>query len=120
MKKWLWRWGPVIVWLVVIFGGSSIGSLPRADDELLDAIVHRVAHMFEFAVLGVLLLRAISERGSITWRQVLGVTLLCGLYGVTDEWHQAYVPGRSSELSAVPFDLGGGLIGAWLYRRWQS
>jgi VanZ family protein len=120
MRKLLWRWLPVIVWLAVIFGGSSIGSLPRADDKVLDAIGHRIAHMIEFAVLGALLLRALSERGSITWRQVLGVMLLCGLYGLTDEWHQAYVPGRSSELSAIPFDLGGGLIGAVIWRWWMS
>lgn len=119
MKKLLWRWLPVIIWLAVIFGGSSIGSLPRADDSVLDALLHRIAHVIEFAILGGLLLRAISEPGSITGRQVIGVALGCGLYGLTDEWHQAYVPGRSSELSAVPFDLGGGLIGAWIYRRWR-
>lgn len=118
MRKLLWRWLPVIIWLGVIFGGSSIGSLPRADSALLDALVHRIAHVLEFALLGLLLLRAISERGSITWRQVISAALLCGLYGVTDEWHQAYVPGRSSELSAVPFDFGGGLIGALVWRWW--
>jgi VanZ family protein len=111
---------PVIVWLSVIFIGSSIGNLPRAGGKTLDAIVHRIAHVIEYAVLGGVLLRAMSERGSITWRQVIGVALLCGLYGVTDEWHQAYTPGRSSELSAIPFDLGGGLIGAWIYRWWIS
>jgi VanZ family protein len=112
MKKLIWRWLPVFVWLIVIFIGSSIGSMPRVGGKAVDAIVHRIAHVIEYAVLGGLLLRATSERGSITWRQVIGVALLCALYGVTDEWHQAYVPGRSSELSAIPFDLGGGLIGA--------
>ncbi len=118
-KSWLWRWLPVLVWLSVIFIGSSIGNLPHVGGSLLDGIVHRAAHVIEYAILGVLLIRATGEHGSLTWRQVIGVGLLCGLYGMTDEWHQRYVPGRNSEFSAVLFDLGGGLIGTliWRWRR---
>ena len=118
LKNWLGRWLPVIICLIVIFIGSSIGSIPKVGGKTIDSIVHRIAHLIEYAILGLFLLRALSERGEMTWRRVLVVALLCGLYGVTDEFHQRFVPGRSSELSAVIFDFGGGLMGAWIYRWW--
>lgn len=43
-----------------------------------------------------------------TWKGCLWNLLVCVLYGVTDEWHQAYVPNRSPDL----LDLRNDAIGA--------
>jgi VanZ family protein len=116
MKNFLWKWGPVAIWLAFIYAGSSVGSLPHADSETLDSIIHRIGHLIEYAILGVLIARAWRQHQSIAWREIVYIVIACGLYGLTDEWHQRFVVGRSSELSAVPFDMAGGLIGAWFYR----
>lgn len=116
MKKFAKWWLPVIAWMMVIFIGSSIGSLPRVGGKTSDAVVHRAAHVIEFAVLGALTLRALSKEQPVTQRQVINTLLIAALYGVSDEIHQRFTPGRSAEASAVLFDAAGGLIGAWAYR----
>ncbi len=120
MKQLFLGWMLVIVWMLIIFAGSSVGNLPHADSQAIDAIIHRTAHLIEYAILGALLLRAMRPHRSIGWRDVIIVVIVCGLYGFSDEWHQSFIMGRSSELSAVLFDLAGGLIGAVIYRWWRG
>ena len=105
---------PVLVWMGVIFGGSSIGSLPRVGGKATDGVAHRVAHLIEFAVLGTLTLRAVSK-GRHTKRELIVTVIMVALYGASDEFHQRFTPGRSSEGIAVVFDVAGGLIGAGLW-----
>ncbi len=109
-----------MLWLAFIYAGSSVGNLPHAESEAIDSIIHRTSHLIEYAILGALLLRALRQHRSIAWRDVIVVVIACGLYGFSDEWHQSFVVGRSSELSAVLFDIVGGLIGIWIYRWWQE
>ncbi len=115
--KW---WLPVVLWMAVIFLGSSIGNVPRVGGQTSDAIVHRVAHLAEFALLGALLMRAVSRDRALTKRAMIVTLVILALYGASDEFHQRFTPGRSSEGIAVAFDLAGGAIGAWAYWRWLS
>jgi len=117
LAKW---WLPVIVWMIVIFIGSSIGNVPRVGGKTTDGIVHRAAHILEFAILGALLLRATSKDKPVTKREVIVTLIVVALYGASDEFHQRFTPGRSSEGLSVLFDVAGGLIGAWAWRRWTS
>jgi VanZ like family len=119
LKKFTKWWLPVIVWMIVIFIGSSIGLLPRVGGKTTDGIAHRVAHMIEFAVLGALTLRAVSKERSVTKRDMAIALVICVVYGASDEFHQRFTPGRSSEGLSVLFDVAGGLIGAWAYR-WST
>ena len=119
MKKFLNLWLPVLLWMGVIFIGSSIGSMPKVGGRATDAIVHRIAHLIEFALLGWLVLRALSD-GRVPDRRTFVIALIVvTLYGASDEFHQRFTPGRSSELSAVVFDAAGGLIGLWAWQ-WKS
>jgi VanZ family protein len=120
LKKFVKWWLPVLVWLGVIFIGSSIGSVPRVGGKSTDAVVHRVAHLIEFAVLGVLTLRAVSQDKRITKRELIITVIVSAVYGASDEIHQRFTPGRSSEGLSVLFDVAGGLAGAWVYRWWRS
>ena len=61
VKKFVKWWLPVIMWMGVIFIGSSIGDVPRVGGKTTDGLVHRAAHVLEYAVLGALLLRALSK-----------------------------------------------------------
>jgi VanZ family protein len=117
MKKFVKWWLPVIVWMGFIFIGSSIGRIPRVGDDAMDGLVHRAAHLLEFAVLGALLARATSKGRPVSKREIIITLLVVGFYGVSDEFHQRFTPGRSSEASSVLFDVAGGAVGVWVYRR---
>jgi VanZ family protein len=119
-KKILGLWLPVLLWMGVIFIGSSIGSVPQVGGDATDGIVHRTAHLIEFALLGGLVLRAVGDGQPLTRRAFITTLIIVTLYGASDEFHQRFTPGRSSELSAVAFDAVGGLIGAGVYRGWRQ
>ena len=116
MKRFLALWLPVLVWMGMIFIGSSIGKVPQVGDEILDGLAHRAAHLLEFAVLGALLLRATSQGKPASKREIVITLLAIGLYGASDEFHQRFTPGRSSDGSTVLFDVAGGALGVWAWR----
>ncbi len=120
LKNFVRWWLPVVVWLAVIFAGSAIGNVPRVGNQTTDGLVHRLAHILEYAVLGALLLRAQSRNRRITKREWIMTILVLGLYGASDEFHQRFTPGRSSEGIAVVFDIAGGMLGAWVYGMWRK
>jgi VanZ family protein len=119
MKKFLWRWLPVVGWMAVIFIGSSVGSVPQVGGRTVDGVIHRAAHLVEFGILGWLVARVVAHGRPITRRELIIALLVTAVYGASDEVHQRFTPGRNSDLVTVLWDVGGGLIGAWLYRRWR-
>src|SRR5512145_1056328 len=102
----------------VIFIGSSIANVPQVGGETTDGLVHRAAHVLEFAVLGALLLRAQSKGRLTTKRELIATLIVVAAYGVSDEFHQRFTPGRGSDGSSVLFDVVGGAIGVWVYPQW--
>jgi VanZ family protein len=100
------RWLPVLLWAGVIFALSSVPSLESGLSW--DYPLRKVAHAAEFAVLGALLARAVSELGAL-W---LGIA-----YAVADELHQTFVPGRAGALLDVGIDAVGVLLGILALRR---
>lgn len=72
------------------------------------------AHGMSYTVLGFLLIRALArgELRAMTWGMVLVATVIGGLYGVSDEFHQSFIPGRHPSVSDVIADTVGSLVGA--------
>ena len=111
-------WGPAWAMMVLIFVLSSISGLPPAPGGIDDS----VAHALEYAVLSALLLRGFT---GARWRRVkVGAVwravLLATLYGVTDEVHQRFVPGRMAEVADLTADAAGAAVAAGLIWAWQS
>jgi VanZ family protein len=50
------------------------------------------------------------RRNGLTWGKKVLVVLLCTLYGITDEYHQSFIPNRSPDVA----DLRNDAIGAAL------
>ena len=77
-------------------------------------VVRKLAHAAEFAALGAAIavwLELVRRRRSD--RRTLGFAWLAAtLYGVTDEVHQMFVPGRGPGALDVLIDSAGALIGA--------
>lgn len=71
----------------------------------------KVLHLVEYGVLAALLLRA-TDKPALS-------LLIAGLYGVSDEVHQYFVPGRSASVyDAIADVAGAGLIcGLWYWRK---
>jgi VanZ family protein len=109
------RWLPVLVWAGVIFAFSSIPSL-NSGLGTWDYVLRKGAHMTEYAVLAVLLVRA---TGSYLWAFPLAVA-----YAASDEFHQTFVRGRHGSPIDVGIDAVGALIGLTLLRsklnRWST
>ncbi len=73
----------------------------------------KVAHIILYTPLGFLLRRALSLHKNMTASQTALFTLIIGvLYGISDELHQAFVPGRYADAADVLADAVGILFGS--------
>ena len=107
-------WGPVVLQMVLIFIASSIPDLGALPGNLSD----KTGHGIGYALLGILLLRALAggRTGGVTLRRALLAIAFAAAYGVTDEFHQSFVHGRTSDVWDVVADAQGATvasIGAW-------
>jgi VanZ family protein len=105
-------WLPVVVWAAVIFALSAVPNL-NSGLGVWDLILRKLAHAGEFAVLAVLLLRALAR----PWLALA----VAALYAASDELHQHFVRGRVGAARDVAFDVVGAVAGlvaySWLRRR---
>lgn len=106
---------PVIAYMAMLFGFSSLSTLPSPPGELSFYDVHIAA----YAGLAALTARA-TAKGlcDVSWRAVLGAILISSLYGVSDEYHQLFVPGRSFDVLDIAADAIGSVIGASAVGAW--
>ena len=101
------RWLPALAWACLIFALSGVPSL-GTDLGVWDTVLRKLAHAAEYAILAALLTRALSPRAA--W---LGAVA----FSVTDEFHQAFVPGRAARPLDVAIDATGALVGLLVLRR---
>ena len=100
------RWLPPALWAVVVVTSSS---WPNPDLPPVPSGSDKVTHLALYGVLGFLLGRAGPElvgRG----RALAATWLGLALFAVVDEWHQRFIPGRSTD----PRDWGADVLGAAL------
>jgi VanZ family protein len=107
-------WGPVAVWAAVIFAVSSLsfgGGGPGVPDW--------ITHGSSYALLSVLVCRALAGGFPLplSWRGGILAVLLSTAYGISDEWHQSFVPARESSAADVLKDFAGAALGALAYVR---
>lgn len=56
----------------------------------------KVLHFGAYFVMAVFSWRAFRHQGLIGRNLALASMLFCSVYGLSDEWHQSFVPGRTS------------------------
>ena len=103
-------WLPVLAWAALIFALSSIPHLGTGLGTW-DTVLRKGAHVTEYAIFGLLLLRAIGRE--------LPAFLLGVSYAITDEVHQHFVSGRHASPIDVAIDSVGILIGILFLSRAQ-
>jgi VanZ family protein len=81
--------------------------------NLLEFGVRKVGHFTEYSIFAIFLYHALSEdhRGSWNSRKALACIVLAGLYSLTDEFHQRFVPGRGPSIVDCGFDTIGATLG---------
>ncbi len=112
---WLYYWLPPLLLMAATFYLSSQPNLPRAPGEAFDALVKKLAHVGEFALLFMLLARALGS-GRYSPRSLDVSWLLTATYAISDELHQSFVPGRHAKWFDVVIDASGALL-LWAFLR---
>jgi VanZ family protein len=101
------NWLPVLAWAALIFALSSVPDLGSGLGGW-DLVLRKLAHAAEYAILGALLARATGRTGL--------AFSLGALYAISDEIHQAFVPGRLGSPLDVAIDAAGVAIGVALWQ----
>lgn len=82
--------------------------------------IDKLYHVGAYAVLGVLVAQAfLRMTNSFFWGAWLGA-MIASLYGVSDEWHQSFVMGRSSSVADIFADYIGACLGAISWVLWRK
>ena len=124
-------WCLVVLWAAFIFFMSAqtdsdlssgfFAAFKQWAQDLLNGMfgyhedpLSPVCHFAEYLILGVLLSNAIG------WRDAKGKVFLIAValasaYGISDEVHQAFVPGRVPDLADWAIDTAGASLGAAIW-----
>lgn len=108
-------WFPVYVYAGLIFVYSSQSLI-----SLAPPILHgdKLLHVVEYAILSFLIARAAINSSSLKLKahfRLLGI-ILAFVYGISDEFHQYFVPGRVADILDVCADGAGALFGQFFLR----
>ncbi|HJK90044.1 MAG TPA: VanZ family protein [Polyangiaceae bacterium LLY-WYZ-15_(1-7)] len=108
------HWLPAFAYMALIFAVSSIAVVAPMIDSF--PLKDKGVHFLEYAVLGFLCahaaLRTWPDRAPL--RTLALGAFLATAWGLSDELHQAFVPGRSAEVADLVADAIGALAGAGL------
>lgn len=102
------RWPAVVGWMGVIFGFSSLTGSQLAN-SLIPTGWSSLAHFGEYAILGALLLVALGSPD-----RAITAIALASAYGITDELHQIFVPGRTCDPVDWLVDTAGAATGVFI------
>jgi VanZ family protein len=102
-------WAPVAAWMAFLFAVSSqavVSEVPGLPDW--------VTHGGAYAILAILVCRALAGglAAPVSAGQAALAVAIAFSYGVTDEFHQSFVPGRHADAWDLVKNLGGALAGA--------
>lgn len=94
---------------------SSIQNMPKDEKEIvlkkIEHIVRKLAHFSIYAVIGFLLMSLMSTY-KIKQKNRICISAIIGLlYAISDEIHQAFVPGRGPQITDVGIDFSGVVVG---------
>ena len=107
MRKPLQRFGPAIGWASLILIATSI-PVPAPLASASPAGADKLVHVTMYAVLAWLSARALALPST---RGALIVVASVAAFGVLDELHQHFIPGRSTDVSDLVADIVGACVG---------
>lgn len=111
----VWRWSVPVVLMALLWWSSS-RTLEVREPSLLRALLHNAMHVVAFGALAAATWLASLPRPPKNGARAaaVGAVLLAVAYGVIDEVHQGYVPGRVCSPADVLSDACGALLAVCL------
>ncbi len=103
------RWAYPVAVATLVFIASSRSAV---ESGIHVANFDKVVHFSVYGLLGTLVLRAL---GGQRWGWAI---VAVSLFGVSDEIHQHFTPGRSTELADWVADTLGATVAVTGYRQW--
>jgi len=101
-------WVPTILWIGIIF---FLSSLPDAATPGRFILPDKVLHAAEYFILAFLILFALQRTTALKFSTCFWIVLAAGTaYGLSDEFHQLYVPTRHFDLKDLLADVCGILV----------
>ena len=107
-------WLPVLAYVSVIF---ALSAQPHLQSPLHFANGDKVAHLGEYLVLGLLLVRALRATLRVS-RPLFAAMMAIGIVvmvGAADESFQSFIPGRQCDIFDLLADVLGGAIAQFVY-----
>jgi VanZ family protein len=140
-------WLPVLIWMTLIFSASADSHSYERTSLLFEPFLHwlfpqmseahvkaihllfrKSGHVTEYAVLALLLWRAIrrpvkKDPRPWIWPEAGLALAIVFLFAASDEFHQIFVSTRTALVSDVIIDTVGGaaaLFALWIFGRWRK
>ena len=141
LRSFLKYWLPLLIWLGVIFIGSTgVLSAEQTSRFLIPFLrwlypqisiatilsihlaLRKLGHLIEYGILAVLLWRAL--RGTLTSTRNLAIAslvfMVSAVFAASDEFHQSFIPSRTASSNDVMIDICGAVVGltiCWAFTR---
>ena len=101
------RWLPALIIMGIIFLVSGTPSHKLPNFGSMETNVEMAGHLLGYALLSRAFLFGLNNRD---WKSLCTAAILAMLYGVSDEIHQSFVPGRVASIADLGIDLVGILL----------
>lgn len=112
--------------MIMVMGTIFFLSHQQGDTIDLSVLpgIDKVAHLLIYGTLAATVIVAHKPvlRSGSSLRVVLNTLVVCLLYGLSDEFHQSFIPGRYVSAGDVVADVIGAVLvcGLWLFIRWRT
>jgi VanZ family protein len=109
LPRWFRALPPLLI-AAALWWLSSRSPAPGEHPAVIMQYLHNCAHIVAYGSLGLVTLLALAHVGDCGGRHVVLATLLAAVYGVVDELHQSFVPGRDASVADATTDLVSALM----------
>ena len=110
------RFLPALACMGVIFALSHQSKLPEVP-SISGQLVSALGHFTVYFALAVLIWWALGAFDIPGWQRVGLAFSIAFLYGISDEWHQSFIPGRTPDWRDNLTDAIGAACGLWVVTR---
>jgi len=110
-----------LLYMAMLFWLSTLPGTPLREDPALYGLFYRMPslvqnalHVPAYAILAWTTWWALGAWLRVPSARAISACAIASAYGVFDEWHQSFVPGRYASLTDFTLDVAGVVLGIWL------
>jgi VanZ family protein len=106
----------LLAWMALLTYWSNQPSLPidqAAVANVMHDLQHKVAHLLAYGLMGLLAQWAFQD-ASRSW---LVAIVVSSLFGITDELHQSFIPGRRSAIDDWLLDTASASLAVYVFSK---